>query len=87
MWEGKKKGCHLWDSGILDVDGGDVTRATDRHSGEKRTVLCLTVQMTGSPSLEGRKGAVIGRMKYIKAGHFEGHIRISEQADLTCDGV
>ena len=50
-------------------------------------MLCLTVQMTGSLSLEGRKGAVIGRMKYIKAGHFEGHIRISEQADLKCDGV
>lgn len=36
MREGKEKGCHLWDSGILDVDGGDVTRATDRHSGEKK---------------------------------------------------
>lgn len=34
-----------------------------------------------------KKATVIGRMKYIKAGHFEGHIRISEQADLKCDGV
>ena len=35
MWEGKKKGCHLGDRGILDVDRGDITKATDRNLGKK----------------------------------------------------
>lgn len=49
---GKKKGCHLEDRGILDVDRGETSLRLQTKTWGKRTVLCLTVQMTGSLSLE-----------------------------------